>query len=123
MRDKKIFIVDDEELFREMLGEIFLDQAASVSVFSSGAEAVNAANNVQPDLLVIDWLLCEERVGLEVARELVALHPRLKVIIISGLPTVHLENDLEEAVMRLLKKPFRERDVLALANELLLLNN
>jgi len=76
-------------------------------VAASGHEALEAAFDSFPDVLIADWMLKNHIHGLHVSEVFRGLHPRLNTILITGFPSSDLvEESDRRGVSRLLEKPF-----------------
>ena len=84
MRDLRILIVDDFEAFRRFVSSTLRQRAEFriVGEASDGWEAVQRANELQPDVILLDVGLPNLN-GLEVARKVRALSPA-KLLFISA---------------------------------------
>lgn len=78
-------LVDDHPLWRDTLRKILEHQrfAAVVGEASDGDEAIDRAGESKPDLVVMDIQL-PSRSGIEATRDLVALHPEIKVLVLAS---------------------------------------
>jgi len=80
----RVLLVDDHQLMREGMLSL-LRQANDISVVgtvSSGEEALNAAFEVNPDVILMD-ILMKGMTGIETTRWIKEQNPNVKVIIIS----------------------------------------
>jgi two-component system cell cycle sensor histidine kinase/response regulator CckA len=73
-------VKEQRELATWMLGR--LDYR--VTSVSSGEEAVDYLKTNRPDLVVLDMIMDPGMDGLDTYREMIAMHPRQKAIIVSG---------------------------------------
>lgn len=83
-----MILVDDHLLFREGIKSI-LDNEPSFEVVgaaSNGIEALNLVDTLKPDIVIMDVTMPEMN-GIEATKEIVALHPGTKVVMLS----VHTE--------------------------------
>jgi two-component system OmpR family response regulator/two-component system alkaline phosphatase synthesis response regulator PhoP len=64
-----ILVVDDEEIIREALTEVLLDEGYRVVTAMDGAEALETAQREKPDLVVLDADIPKKN-GFEVCMEL-----------------------------------------------------
>ena len=89
----RVILADDEDEFREWLRlELGKDQAFQVvGEASDGTDAIRLATQTNPDLVIADVEMPESD-GLEVARDLLARRPDIKVVLISA----HTERGYEE---------------------------
>lgn len=93
----KILITDDHELVREGLKRILLDSGAvrQVGEAGSGTEALELLRREKWHLVILDLTL-PDRNGLEVLKDIKALHATLPVLILTILPE-------EQVAMRVLR--------------------
>src|SRR5262245_1012316 len=78
----KILTIDDHEVVRRGIKEMFTEESATFGEARSGAEAITLARKQQWDIAVLDISL-GGRNGLEVLSELKQLRPRMPVLILS----------------------------------------
>lgn len=99
-----ILIVDDEELMREFLSEVF--EFHNPLSAANGKEALEIMENQKIDLIISD-LKMPEMNGLELLREVKARDENIKVIIITGYASPETAVDCTQAgAINFLKKPF-----------------
>jgi len=94
---KQILIVDDHPMMREGLAQLIdheADLAAAVQA-STAAQALEAIAARKPDLALIDISLPDKN-GLELIKDLQALHPDLPTLVVS----MHDESLYAERVLR-----------------------
>ncbi|MCH7587783.1 MAG: response regulator [Chloroflexi bacterium] len=82
---KKILVVDDAEHFRMKISRTLDDAGYKVFQARSGIEAVHAANANRPDMVIMDVAIN----GLDALREIKALDPDARIIMISRLGQEH----------------------------------
>jgi len=104
----RVLIVDDEvryleNLEREISGEGYLVQTAQ-----NAHDALAVAMSFKPDILIVDWILKDERDGLDLIAELETNNPRLKSILITGYASAELRQRIERRanIASFLEKPF-----------------
>lgn len=85
-------IVEDDYRVRKFIRGIIEDIADSVHECSNGEEAVEAYNQIQPDVVLMD-LRMGRMDGLSATRMIRSLHPEARIIIV----TSHDGQDLREA--------------------------
>jgi len=78
----KILTIDDHEVVRRGIKEMFTEETATFGEARSGAEALALVRKQQWDIAVLDISL-DGRSGLEVLTELKQLRPRMPVLILS----------------------------------------
>jgi DNA-binding NarL/FixJ family response regulator len=84
MEKKTLLIVDDHPLFREGLKALLARHSGFevVGEAGTGAEALSKAEELEPELVVMDISLPDQS-GIEVTRTLRSLHPQMRVAVIS----------------------------------------
>ena len=80
---KLILHLDDEPAIREIIATTLGTQGFGVRSVPTPTEAVNAAREERPDVFISDLQL-DEGDGFETIEQVRALHPDLKVIILTG---------------------------------------
>ncbi|HEY4347399.1 MAG TPA: response regulator [Gaiellaceae bacterium] len=120
MSEATILICDDEPSLRELM-RISLPPELSVTEASSASEAIELAERVRPDVVLLDVMMPGAS-GLTVL-EWIRNHPELKnaaVVIISAFAS---ESDqlaaLDAGATAFLKKPFDPLELEALVEEML----
>jgi DNA-binding NarL/FixJ family response regulator len=94
---KQILIVDDHPMMREGLARL-LEEEPDLSVCAqadTAAEALRAIAKQPPDLALVDISL-PDKSGLELIKDLQALHPTLPILVVS----MHEESLYAERVLR-----------------------
>jgi CheY-like chemotaxis protein len=114
---RRILIVDDEPLIREVLAEVLADEGYAVHSAADGQEAVEAVSVETPDLVITDVLM-PRLSGWELLDRVRQHHPLLPVIVISavGQRAARPERLSDHTVF--LAKPFALDDLLALVSRL-----
>jgi two-component system, NtrC family, nitrogen regulation response regulator NtrX len=113
-----ILVVEDDEHFRNIIGEILELEGYDVSLTGSALEAVRFCQERTPDLVITD-LLMPKMDGFELIRSLRQSHPNLPVLAISGASNKLLKEAIELGAVGSLQKPFREEELLALVARIL----
>lgn len=80
---KRVLIVDDHEKVRRIVCSMFTAQGFEVSDAENGAQAVERAGELHPDLVVLD-LAMPVMNGLEAARKLKILMPSLPLLMFTN---------------------------------------
>lgn len=88
MENRKILVVDDEQLILDTVGDILEDEGYQVLTAESGEECLRMISDGEvPDLILLDiWMPGMD--GIEVLKQLKESHPFLPVIIMSGHGTI-----------------------------------
>lgn len=93
----RVLVVDDTEHVRSMLVDMLeLDGFDVVGEAASGAEAVGAAANKDPDVVVMDYKM-PEMDGLSAARAIRATRPDQGIILYTAYLDQKLENEARDA--------------------------
>ena len=101
MEKIRILLADDHRILREGLKYI-LDTQADMKVIgeaSDGRQAIKEAKRINPDVLIMDIAMPELN-GIEAARQILALYPSIKIIILSmHYSTEHIYQALQAGAM------------------------
>jgi signal transduction histidine kinase/CheY-like chemotaxis protein len=109
---RRLLVMDDEPEVREVLVALFASLGHRVAGCADGVEAVAAVRAASeaaqlPDAVVLDLTVPGGVGGLEAARQILALHPRMVLIAASGYADALARGSLHEAGFRAtLAKPF-----------------
>ncbi len=97
MNPLRIIVVDDHAILRDGIVSILDGQPdfEVVGVADSVASAIAVAQDLLPDLILMDYGL-PDGTGLDATKEILALNPQIKIVLL----TVHEEDDLLFAAMR-----------------------
>ncbi len=118
-----VLLVEDDEMFRDLLGEVLTTAGYGVLSAAEPAEALALAASEKLDdpirLLVSDMVM-REMTGSELTEELLERHPEMKVILMSG----YTGDDLAQRGASgrdapFLQKPFSTKDFLRTVREVL----
>jgi len=80
---KRILLVDDDKVFRERLARSLSRRGYQVATAADAIQARSVAADFRPDFAVVDLKMPGES-GLIVTRDLKALQPELRLIILTG---------------------------------------
>jgi PAS domain S-box-containing protein len=107
-----ILVVEDNFAMRNLVLRQLESLGYSVLAAESAAAALAVLSTEKPDLLFTDVVMPGEMDGVELARVATGWMPALKVLVTSGFPEKHLD-DQGHAVngLRLLSKPYRKDDL------------
>ena len=117
----KILIVDDEPNLRKLMRTALYNGLRQIHEAANGSDALRLANEVNPDILLLDIGLPGALDGLALCEALVAdgMHRRLQVVIVSGSDA---PQDLARAesldVRVFLRKPFSPIKLAALVAQM-----
>ena len=83
MKPRRLLLVDDDETFRERLARALGARELEVVVAADPASALAAARRARPAWAVVD-LKMPGGSGLDLVRDLVALDPAMRVVVLTG---------------------------------------
>ena len=112
MQPFKILVVEDFEKFRRFVSSLLQPRAEfQVKQASDGLEAVQKAEAIQPDLIILDISLPNLN-GIEVARRVHKLAPSTKILFLSVESDADLVNEALSLGAGYIHKPRASRDLL-----------
>ena len=121
VKEKTILVADDESHILNVVSLKLRNAGFRVLTAHDGQEALEAAQQERPDLIITDYHM-PQLSGLELCRRLKqdASMPAIPVIMLTA-RGYHLEpQDTEQSgILRMLSKPFSPRQLLATVNEVL----
>ncbi len=117
-RQESILLVDDEDMFRKLLGRALASRGYFVYQAASHGEAMDQIRHHQPDMAVVD-LKMPDKSGLDVLRDGLALHPDMRVVILTGYGNIATATEaIRSGAVSFLSKPAGLDDILrALSGE------
>ena len=116
---KRLLVVDDALFMRKILCGVAAEAGWEVvGEAANGAEAVSLYREYRPDLVTMD-LVMPEMGGLEALRQIRAIDPQARVIVVTALDQKQaLMDSIREGAMDFIVKPFERERVLALLSKL-----
>lgn len=114
----KVMIVDDDRTTVKLLQTLLELDGFEVSIAGRGGEVMDLANQVQPDIFLMDYHLTDID-GVEILRELRAsdTFANTPIVMTSGLDVK--EEVIEAGANEFLVKPFEPEDLPGLFNRLI----
>ena len=108
-----LLLVDDDAVFRERLARAFRERGYDVHTAGSADDALRLASHDTPELAVVD-LRMPGKSGLELVRDLVALDPATKIIVLTGYGSIATAVDaMKLGAAHYLAKPADADDLIA----------
>jgi two-component system chemotaxis response regulator CheY len=103
----KVLIVDDNTLTRAMIKDLITEMGQQVvTEAENGDEAVKAYSKARPDLVLMD-LIMPGKSGLDALKEIKAMDPSAKVIMVTAVQQDSISRQLlESGASGILHKPF-----------------
>ncbi len=115
-----VLVLDDEPIVGRRLAPALAKVGCDVEVFEAPEPALKRIQEKEFQIVVTD-IRMEDIDGIEVLEKVMALHPRTKVIMITGYATVEVAREaLAKGAFDFIAKPFKPqelRDVIARAAE------
>lgn len=103
--DKRILVVDDEEIVRQSCQRALTDEGYTVRTVGSGRDALQACRAESFDVMLTD-LRMPDMDGLDVIRAVASEFPEVRVIIITGYPSREsAEQSAKLGIFDYLEKP------------------
>lgn len=93
---KHVLIIDDEPLIRDLLSRSFDGRKMTSVAVPGGREALRAASERKPDLIITDLQLAEGD-GLDVINDIKRQFPDVPVMLLTG---ILVEEDVADAMTR-----------------------
>lgn len=109
-----ILFIDDDADYAMMLNALLRLHGFAVVTAQDGLEGVRKAQEVQPDLILLDYYLPPTG-GMSVVKELKgrARTGKIPVVVMSALPVSHSQQLVQEAGIKdFISKPFRVEDLI-----------
>ena len=108
-----ILLCDDDEVFRERLGRALRERGFDVRTAGDFDRAVASAKHDSPEFAVVD-LRMPGRSGLELLRELLAIDPATRVVVLTGYGSIATAIDaVRLGAVHYLSKPADADEILA----------
>ncbi len=111
---QRILIVDDEDILREILGELLMEDGHTVTSVSNGFDAVEMykKNWEEIDLVILDMVMPGLN-GRDTFAEMKKINAGVKVILSSGFSmTDETDKMLREGIAGFIHKPFQKNELL-----------
>ena len=120
MVSRPILIVDDEPIVRESIRDWLRDAGYQVATAETGEEALEMIENQDFSVVVLDVRL-PGKTGIRILKEVKALKPQIKSIIITAYPSADMADEaLKLGAVDYLIKPIAPDDLERLIRETLL---
>ena len=112
-RSPKILLVDDNDLMRTLLRGILRSESCQVvGEAKNGLIALDLIERVLPDVVFLDVMM-PEMDGLEALQNIKEKHPGIRVIMITGNPSVeNVQESIQGGASGFIVKPFNTAKVL-----------
>lgn len=109
----QVLIVEDDKVYREALGRMVRNAGFDAALATGLSEATRQAQALAPDLALVDLRL-EDGDGIEVVRQLTAIAPSCRCILLSGHGTIPAAVEaMRSGAVDFLTKPADPAEILA----------
>ncbi len=119
---KKILVVDDDDLIRDLIYEILEPQGYHILLAENGNRALEILDKEEIDLIITD-IIMPDKEGIETILEIKKRFPRANIIAMSGGGQLEANSYLSMAkrlgVNATLTKPFTPAKLLSVVQEIL----
>ncbi len=116
---KKILIVDDDQLLRDVVGQYLVKNGYDVEIPDTALETIETFKPGNYSLAIID-LVMPDIGGIELMESLLSKDPNLKMVIMTGYPTVDSAyKAMVDGVFEYIIKPFRMKELLEVVQKLI----
>lgn len=110
---RTLLIVDDNEILRDRMARAFTDRGFQVQMAANYDEALLAAREESPEWAIVDMRM-PGRNGLEVVRDLIAVDPQTRIIVLTGYGSIATAIDaVRLGAINYLQKPADADDIIA----------
>ena len=110
---RTVFVIDDEDVFRERLVKALLARGFEAAGFADPEAALESAARESPECAVVD-LRMPRMSGLQVVRQLHALDPTTRVVVLTGYGSIATALDaVRSGAVHYLTKPAAIEEIVA----------
>ncbi len=88
MEKSTLLLVDDDEIFCQVLARAFTNRGMHTSVANDATTALEHAEQIKPDFAVVD-LRMPDSSGLELIPLLLKTHPAMRIIVLTGYASIN----------------------------------
>ncbi len=121
----KVLVMDDEELIRDVAGELIMALGHEVEVAANGEAAIDIYNRARAggrpfDLVILDLTIRGGLGGIETKERLLAIDPEIKLVVSSGYSDNSMLSDHRmHGFRQCLRKPYRLEELRGVLDSLL----
>jgi len=113
VRDKRVLIVDDDEVIRNFVGEVLEEDGYQVVTLGTAQAALDAAQKEDFHVVIADLKLGGEN-GIELIKSINAVRPGVPCIVMTGYGTLDLARAaIRQGVYDFVLKPFNHEEIRA----------
>jgi two-component system response regulator DctR len=117
--EQTVFIVDDDEAYRDSVQELVSSVGLAAEIYGSAIEFLEAFDPARPGCLVLDVRMMRMS-GIALQAKLNAMGARLPIVFISGHGDIQMAvNAIKDGAVDFVQKPYREQQLLDAIDEAL----
>jgi len=117
--DATVFIIDDDEAFRDSVKELVSSVGLAAEVFRSASDFLAAFDPVRPGCLVLDVRMARMS-GIALQAKLKEMGARIPIVFISGHGDIAMAvNAIKDGAVDFVQKPYHEQQLLDAIDEAL----
>lgn len=110
---KKILVVDDSLLMRNIIKERLSEKFSVVGEAKNGEDAIRLSTELKPDIITMD-ITMDGMNGMEAAKTILASHQNIAIVMISALNENKLLSDaIKIGIKDFLVKPFTPQQLIS----------
>lgn len=111
--NRSVFVIDDEDTFRERLVRALKERGFEATGFAEGSDAIAHAQKETPECAVVD-LRMPRMSGLQVVRKLHELDPTTRIVVLTGYGSIATALDaVRSGAVHYLTKPADIDEIIA----------
>ena len=88
--DHRILVVDDEQLFRELVYQSLSSFGYDIDCVNDYSSAIEMFKNTEYSLVILDFMLVSDKTGLDVIKDVANQLENTQIIIVTGNPSIEL---------------------------------
>ena len=111
-KGEKILVIDDEEIQLDIAESLLTEINYKVKVTKNIDKINSLVKGFNPDIILLDMILGDDKDGLDVYKEIIKTRPKQKVIIVSGFSeNERVKEALKLGVKKYIRKPYTIEDI------------
>jgi len=108
---KKVLVVDDESLLRDLLVQIIQNMGYLVEQAKDGEKAVELYKKFNPDIVIMDIMMPANIDGIQATEKILKYDPKAVVIALTAFSSTKGDDILKAGVKEVIGKPAKSADI------------
>ncbi|MDR2943655.1 MAG: response regulator [Methanosarcinales archaeon] len=108
---KKVLIVDDEDLLRDLLVQIIQNSGYLVDQAKDGEQAVEVYKKFSPDIVIMDIVMPNAN-GIQATENILKYDPEASVVALTSFSSAKGDDILKAGVKQVVSKPIKSADLI-----------